>query len=202
MKMICVGRNYALHAKELGNAIPEDPVLFLKPSTSLHRDRDFYLPEFTQQLEYEGEIVLKIAKNGKFIDPTFAWKYVQEVTIGIDFTARDVQSQLKSKGLPWEISKAFDNSASVGQWVPLDTITDKDAIPFQLFLNDVMVQDGNTKDMLFSVPFLISYISKFFTLQTGDYIFTGTPAGVGKLKIGDRLRGFVSGVKLLECHIC
>ena len=199
--MICVGRNYVLHAKELGNAIPEEPVLFLKPSTALNREREFYIPAFTQQMEYEAEIVLKIVKNGKFIDPAFAWKYVSEITVGIDFTARDVQSQLKSKGLPWEIAKAFDNSASLGQWVPLDTVIDRDAIPFQLFLNDNLVQDGNTKDMLFSVPTLISYISKYFTLQTGDYIFTGTPAGVGQVKIGDRLQGFIAGVKLLECHI-
>lgn len=190
MKIICVGRNYSEHTKELKNEIPDKPVIFLKPQTALLKDnKPFYYPEWTKDLHYEAEVVLKICKQGKYIDERYANKYFDEVTVGIDFTARDLQSQQKAKGLPWEIAKAFDNSAVIGKFHKLSGTSS--AVNFSLTLNGKEVQKGNTNDMMFSFEKIISYASQFFTLQTGDLIFTGTPAGVGPVNIGNRLQGFL-----------
>lgn len=199
MKIICIGRNYAEHAKELKNEVPDKPVLFLKPQTALLKDnKPFYHPEWSSDIHYEAELVLKVSKQGKYIEEKFAHKYYNEVTVGIDFTARDLQSQQKAKGLPWEIAKAFDNSAAVGSFAPL---TDKRPVLFSLNLNGTQVQHGTTDDMLFSFDKIIAYASQFFTLQLGDLIYTGTPAGVGPVKIGDRLEGFLEGNKVLDFEI-
>lgn len=202
MKIFCIGRNYALHAKELGNAVPESPVVFMKPATALLKNNmPFYYPEFSESIEFEGEIVLKVCKNGKHVQAKFAADYYHEITIGIDFTARDLQSKLKEKGLPWELAKAFDNSAVIGDFVSIDMLTDKAAIHFDLRKNGVVVQSGNTADVIFKFDTLICFISQYFTLQTGDLIFTGTPAGVGKIAIGETYEGFVEGKKLFACEI-
>ncbi len=199
MKIICIGRNYSEHAKELKNEIPDNPVVFLKPQTALLKDnKPFYYPEWTQDLHYETEVVLKVCKQGKYIDEKFARKYFEEVTVGIDFTARDLQNQQKAKGLPWEIAKAFDNSAVIGEFRKPGTM---DGINFSMNLNGAEVQKGNTNDMLFSFEKIIAYASQFFTLQTGDLIFTGTPAGVGAVKIGDKLQGFLEGEKVFEFEV-
>lgn len=201
MKIICIGRNYVNHAKELNNPVPKQPLVFMKPQTALVKNnRDFYYPEFTEDLHHEAEIVLKICKNGKHIQEKFAHKYFKEITIGIDFTARDVQSRCKSKGHPWEIAKAFDHSAPIGEFISIENI-DTSAIEFSLTKNGETVQNGNTKDLIFPFATLISHVSKYFTLQTGDLIFTGTPAGVGAVSIGDTLEGFIGNQKLLECKI-
>ncbi|MBS1596341.1 MAG: fumarylacetoacetate hydrolase family protein [Bacteroidetes bacterium] len=202
MKCICVGRNYGAHAKELNNAIPEEPMLFLKPQTALLKDnKPFYMPEWTHDLHYELEVVLKVCKQGKYIDEKFAHKYYDEVTVGIDFTARDLQAQQKAKGMPWEIAKAFDNSAVVGTMRQISRLGKAGSFDFHMLLNGKEVQHGNTDDMIFSIPKVISYASQFFTLQVGDLIYTGTPAGVGAVKIGDRLEGFLEGEKLFDCEI-
>jgi 2-keto-4-pentenoate hydratase/2-oxohepta-3-ene-1,7-dioic acid hydratase in catechol pathway len=199
MKIICVGRNYSEHAKELKNEIPDRPVIFLKPQTALLKDnKPFYYPEWTSDLHYETEVVLKVCKQGKYIDEKFARKYFEEVTIGIDFTARDLQSQQKAKGLPWEIAKAFDNSAVIGSFKKNNS---ENGISFSMNLNGAEVQKGNTDDMMFSIEKIIAYVSQFFTLQTGDLIFTGTPAGVGPVKIGDRLEGFLEGEKVFDFEV-
>ena len=201
MKILCIGRNYADHAKELNNPVPEAPLMFMKPSTALLTEgKPFYHPDFSSNIHYELEVVLKICKNGKAIQPQFAATYFEEVGLGIDFTARDLQDVCKQKGHPWEIAKAFDHSAVVGQFVS-KTSMPSGHIRFQLIKNGIVVQDGNTEDLIFSFEYLISYISRFFTLQTGDLIFTGTPAGVGKIAIGDRLEGVLEGEKILECEI-
>lgn len=192
MKIFCVGRNYALHAKELGNAIPENPVIFMKPPTALLKDnKPFYLPEFSNQMEYEAEVVLRVGKNGKHIAEKFAKNYISHIALGIDFTARDVQNQLKEKKLPWELAKAFDHSAVLGNMIEYETLADKENVLFSLKKNKETVQTGNTADMLFSFDKLISYISTYFTLQTGDLIYTGTPEGVGSVKVGDVLNGYL-----------
>ena len=202
MKIICIGRNYLEHAKELKNEIPDKPVVFLKPQTALLKDnKPFYYPEWTKDLHYETEVVLKVCKQGKYIDEKFAKKYFDEVTVGIDFTARDLQAQQKAKGLPWEIAKAFDNSAVIGKFNPILTFPEGEGINFSLKLNDVEVQKGNTNDMMFSFEKIIAYASQFFTLQTGDLIFTGTPAGVGAVKIGDRLEGFLETEKVFDFEV-
>lgn len=201
MKFICIGRNYSEHAKELKNEIPDKPVVFLKPQTALLKDnKPFYYPEWTKDLHYETEAVLKVSKQGKYIEEKFAHKYFDEVTVGIDFTARDLQSQQKAKGLPWEIAKAFDNSAVIGEFRKLGK-PENEGISFSMNLNDAEVQKGNTNDMIFSFPKIIAYASQFFTLQVGDLIFTGTPAGVGPVKIGDRLRGFLEGEKVFDFEV-
>ncbi len=201
MKIICIGRNYSEHAKELKNEIPDKPVVFLKPQTALLKDnKPFYYPEWTKDLHYETELVLKVCKQGKYIDEKFASKYFDEVTVGIDFTARDLQSQQKTKGLPWEIAKAFDNSAVIGEFRKV-TIDGDNGINFSMNLNGVEVQKGNTNDMMFSFEKIIAYASQFFTLQTGDLIFTGTPAGVGAVKIGERLEGFLESEKVFDFEI-
>ncbi len=202
MKIICVGRNYSEHAKELNNAVPTSPVIFLKPQTALlGKGKDFYYPDFTQDLHYECELVVKICKNGKYIQEKFAHKYYNEVSVGIDFTARDIQQHQKEKGLPWEIAKAFDNSAVVGSMISLDTLNSIDDLCFALSRNGNEVQKGRTKDMIFTLPQIIAYVSQYFTLNIGDLIFTGTPKGVGAVAKGDKLEGFLEGQKLFDLEI-
>lgn len=202
MKIICIGRNYVDHAKELKNPLPEKPVFFFKTETSLVRkNRPFYIPDFSQEIHYEVELVIKICKLGKNIQEKFAHTYYDEIGIGIDFTARDLQRECKSKGLPWEIAKAFDNSSPVGEFISVEDFKDKNNIDFHLNLNDEIVQRGNSADMIFSFEEIISFVSKFITLKTGDMIYTGTPAGVGPVKIGDRLEAYIGTRKLLSCNI-
>lgn len=192
MKIICIGRNYAEHAKELKNEIPDQPVVFMKPpSAMLVNDKPLYYPEFTQDLHYEAEIVLKICKNGRHVQPEFAAEYYDQIAFGLDFTARDLQDQLKKKGQPWEIAKGFDGSAALSGFVDIDKVN-RAGIDFKLRKNNEVVQHGNTNEMLFSFEDIIVYVSKFFKLQMGDLIYTGTPAGVGPLKIGDKLEGFIT----------
>jgi 2-keto-4-pentenoate hydratase/2-oxohepta-3-ene-1,7-dioic acid hydratase in catechol pathway len=199
MKIICIGRNYAEHAKELNYAVSASPVVFLKPKSSLLQGTTFYYPEFTKDLHYECEVVVKICKNGKHIKEKFAKNYYQQITVGIDFTARDLQQQQKEKGLPWEIAKAFDGSAVVGKFI--DIPADVQAINFSLHKNNLLVQEGHTKDMLFTIDHIIAYVSQFFSLHTGDLIFTGTPVGVGPVAIGDQLKGAIEQEPLFEMHI-
>lgn len=202
MKIICIGRNYSEHAKELNNAIPDKPVVFIKPQTALLKDnKPFFFPEWTKDLHYETEFVLKVSKQGKYIDEKFAHKYFDEVSVGIDFTARDIQNEQKAKGLPWEIAKAFDNSAAIGTYKKLSDLGKATGFNFSMNLNGTEVQKGNTDDMMFNFGKIISYASQFFTLQLGDLIYTGTPAGVGPVKIGDRLEGFLEGEKLFDFEI-
>ncbi|MEZ5013307.1 MAG: fumarylacetoacetate hydrolase family protein [Chitinophagales bacterium] len=199
MKIFCIGRNYSEHAKELQNAIPDAPVVFMKPPTAVLKGNDFYLPPFSDDIHYECELVFRICKNGKHIDKAYALKYMDAVTVGIDFTARDLQSKQKQKGLPWEIAKAFDHSAVVGTFTPIPA--DITNIRFRMDKNGETVQNGFSGDMLFSVSELIAYISTFFTLQQGDLLFTGTPEGVGKVSIGDRLEGFLEGEKRFSVDV-
>jgi acylpyruvate hydrolase len=202
MKIICIGRNYAEHAKEMNAAVPTEPVFFLKPDTALIRDNQpFYYPDFSKEIHHEVELVLKISKAGKNILPEFAHKYYDEIGIGIDFTARDLQAKCKEKGLPWEKAKAFDGSAPLGNFVNKNEFDDLRAISFQLDLNGKTVQTGNTKDLLFSFEAVIAYVSKFITLKTGDLIYTGTPEGVGPVNIGDKLEAKIGAKKLLEFEI-
>ncbi len=201
MKIFCVGRNYGAHALELNNAIPDVPVIFMKPPTAVLKGNDFYLPDFTNDLQFECELLLRIGKNGKYIDPAFAYRYIDALSVGIDFTARDIQSQLKQNGLPWEIAKAFDNSAVVGNWHTLSNETDFSHIQFKMKRNDALVQQGNSGDMLFSIPKIISYISGFFTLQKGDVVFTGTPQGVGQVNTGDVFTGFLAEKTVFEIQV-
>lgn len=201
MKIICVGRNYVEHIEELNNEMPDEPVIFMKPDSAVMRQRDaFYIPDWTNDVHYEAEIVVKFNRLGKNIEKRFAHKYFEEITIGLDFTARDVQTQLKSKGLPWEKAKAFDSSAVMGDWIPSDDL-DLDALDFQLYRNGELVQDGNTSLMINDVSSLIEHCSKYFTIKIGDLLFTGTPKGVGKVERGDLLEGFVNGKKLLRVKV-
>ncbi len=191
MKIICIGRNYIDHAKELNNPVPKKPLIFMKPSSSLLiNNKPLYYPEFTKSLHYEAEVVLKIAKNGKHIQTQFAPDYVTEIGIGIDFTARDIQSQLKEKGHPWEIAKGFDGSAALSTFISIATV-DRNAVEFKLNKNGETVQVGNTADLIFSFEHIITYASQFFKLNIGDLIYTGTPAGVGEVAVGDVLEGFI-----------
>jgi len=202
MKIFCIGRNYSEHARELHNAIPEEPVVFLKPKTALYQPHvPFYYPEFCNELHYEIEVVFRVCKNGRYIPENHAYKYINAVTVGIDFTARDVQNELKSKGLPWEKAKAWDNSAILGKWVELQPEQLRDHRNFSLLKNDEMVQQGNTKDMLFNYQQIIANISKYFSLNIGDLIFTGTPAGVGECSVGDFLEGYLEDEKMFELEI-
>lgn len=202
MKIICIGRNYADHAKELNNEVPSEPIIFLKPKTALITDgKALYYPEFTNNLQYECELVVRISKNGKYINEKFARKYYNAMTLGIDFTARDLQQKQKEKGLPWEIAKAFDGSAAVGEFVPLDEHKNLQQISFELKINDETKQVGHTKDMLYSIDKIVAYASQFFTLNIGDIIFTGTPSGVGALSVTDQLEGYLEGKKVLYCLI-
>jgi len=203
MKIICVGRNYVAHAKELNNDIPVEPVLFMKPDSALLRNNDpFYIPEWSKEVHHEIELIVRIKKLGKNIDRKFAYRYYEEIGIGIDFTARDVQDALKSKGLPWEKSKAFDHAAAVcPEFVAIDSLSDRNAIHFRLDINGKTVQEGNSELMIFPIDDIISHVSKYFTLKIGDLIFTGTPAGVGPIHLGDRLEGYLEGVKKFDFWI-
>lgn len=203
MKIFCIGRNYADHAKELNNPVPVgEPLIFMKPNTAmLVNNKPLYYPDFTKDLHYEGEIVLRICKNGRSVQPEFASRYYDAVAFGIDFTARDVQDRLKSKGQPWEIAKGFDRSAPLSKFIPLEELPDPSNIHLQLKKNGEIVQDGHSSDMIFSFDALICHISRYFTLHKGDMIFTGTPAGVGPVQISDVLEGFIEGRHLLTCHI-
>ncbi len=201
MKIICIGRNYAEHAKELGNEIPENPVIFMKPDTALlKKNTDFYIPEFSQDVHYETEVVIKISKGGKYIQEENAEKYFDEIALGIDFTARDLQSSLKQKGLPWELSKGFDGSAVVSEFFPKEDFN-LNSLNFVLLKNKEKVQVGNTTMMLFSPVKIIAFVSQYFTLRTGDLIFTGTPKGVGKVEENDILEGFLENQKVFDLRI-
>ncbi|WP_335966346.1 fumarylacetoacetate hydrolase family protein [Galbibacter sp. PAP.153] len=202
MKIICIGRNYTDHIKELENEKPADPVIFMKPDTALLKSNDnFYIPDFSKDVHYETEVLVKINKVGKHIDAKYAHKYYDEVGLGIDFTARDLQNKLKEKGLPWEKAKAFDNSAVVGSWVSKEEIPNINELDFSLLLNGKVAQKANTSLMLWKIDELISYISAYFTLKTGDVLFTGTPAGVGKVKAGDCLEGFMNNAKMFDVKV-
>ena len=202
MKIICIGRNYIDHAKELNNPIPKEPVFFIKPDTALLPKRNpFVYPSFTKDLHYEVEIVLRINKIGKHIEEKFAHKYYNEIGVGVDFTARDVQQQCKEKGLPWEKAKAFDFSAPTSDFVPIKNFKDIHQLNFELKVNDELKQKGNTKDMLFNFNQIVAYVSQFVTLKIGDYIYTGTPAGVGSISINDKITCFIEGEKMLEFNV-
>ena len=202
MKIFCIGRNYAAHAEELGNEIPDEPVIFMKPKSALLQPHaPFYYPEFTNELHYEGELVLRISKNGKYIQEKFASKYYDAVTTGIDFTARDIQNELKAKGLPWEKAKAWDNSAVIGKWVTFAEVKNKKDINFGLYKNKELVQQGNSSSMIHNFDTIVAYISNFFSVNIGDVIFTGTPAGVGEAVVGDELEGFLEDVSMFKMEI-
>ena len=201
MKIICIGRNYAKHIEELENEKPEHPVVFLKPDSAiLPRKNPFFIPPFSNDVHYEVEVLVKINKVGKYIDAKFSHKYYDEIGLGIDFTARDVQAKCKEKGLPWEKAKAFDGSAVIGEFYPKEDV-EINNLNFQLFKNDEIVQDGNTQAMLWKVDELIAYVSQYFTLKKGDIIFTGTPAGVGKVFENDVLKGVISGKEAFTIRV-
>ncbi len=202
MKIFCVGRNYADHAKELKNEIPEEPVIFIKPKSALlQSNTPFYYPEFSNELHYEAELVLRISKNGKYIQQHHANKYYNAITVGLDFTARDVQNELKKKGLPWEKAKAWDNSAVIGKWIDLTPENIKKPFNFSLKLNDEQVQKASSTEMLFSFDKIIAHISQFFSINIGDMVFTGTPAGVGECVVGDNLKGYIEEVEMFELEV-
>jgi 2-keto-4-pentenoate hydratase/2-oxohepta-3-ene-1,7-dioic acid hydratase in catechol pathway len=202
MKLICVGRNYAAHVEELKNERPASPVLFIKPDSAiLPREQDFFIPEFSDNIHYEIELLVKIKKVGKHISKAFAPRYYDEITVGIDFTARDLQEELKSKGLPWEKAKGFDGAAVIGKWVPKSRFKDIGDLHFVLEKNGESVQHGHTRNMLWNVDEIIAYCSTFFTLKKGDVIFTGTPAGVGKVSANDYLSGSLEGAELLSLKV-
>ena len=202
MKIICIGRNYLDHAKELGNKIPTSPLFFLKPDTAIQpKGHPFFIPDFSNNIHFEVELVVKISKNGKNIDEKFAHKYYNEIGIGIDFTARDIQEDCKKNGLPWEKAKGFDGSAQISnEFINKKSLKLED-INFSLNLNNSLMQKGNSKNMMFSFDQIISYISKYYTLRAGDLIYTGTPSGVGKVEIGDSLSCFINGREMLKVNI-
>lgn len=202
MKIFCVGRNYADHAKELGNAVPEEPVIFMKPKSALMQtNTPFYYPQFSNELHYEAEVVLRISKNGKYVEESAAPDYYDAFTIGIDFTARDIQAELKKKGLPWEKAKAWDNSAVIGKWTMFTPALRKQPIVFSLQKNKETVQSGNTADMIFSFDQIVSHISQYFSINIGDLIYTGTPAGVGECVTDDLLEGYYASEKVFSVEI-
>lgn len=202
MKIFCIGRNYVAHAKELGNEVPDEPVVFMKPKSALLQPHTpFYYPEFTNDLHYECELVLRISKNGKYIQEKFASKYYDAVTTGIDFTARDIQNDLKAKGLPWEKAKSWDNSAAIGKWLPFTGIKNKKDMNFCLYKNKELVQQGNSGLMINDFDSIVAYISNYFSVNIGDMVFTGTPAGVGELVVGDELEAFIEDDSLLSLEI-
>lgn len=202
MKVIAVGRNYVDHAKELNNPVPENPVIFMKPDTAILKDnKDFYFPDFSKDIHYEVELVLRICNEGKHVSKKFAHKYYDAIGLGIDFTARDIQSAQKAKGLPWELAKAFDHSAVISPLIPKGEFEDLTNLNFSLTKNGETVQRGNTKDMIFDYDSLISFISQYVTLRKGDLIYTGTPAGVGPVSIGDKLEGFLEEKSMFTCQI-
>ena len=200
MKIICIGRNYAEHAKELNNEVPERPVIFIKPDTAILKGNDFYIPEFSTEVHYELELVVKISKGGKYIQKENALKHYEELGLGIDFTARDLQTELKVKGLPWELSKGFDGSAVVSSFLP-KTKFNLDNINFHLDLNKKTVQNGETECMLYAIDEIIAFVSQYFSLRVGDLIFTGTPKGVGKVAENDLLEGYLEGEKLIDIRV-
>ncbi|MFZ4059814.1 MAG: fumarylacetoacetate hydrolase family protein [Bacteroidia bacterium] len=202
MKIICVGRNYADHARELGNEVPEEPVLFMKPDSAvMQRNNPFVIPAISNDIHYECELILKIGRNGKCIEQEFAHRYISEIGLGIDFTARDLQTDLKSKGLPWEKAKAFDGSAYLGDFKPASDFADLGDLSFEMHKNGIPVQVGKTAHMLHSIPTLIAYISRYFSLKMGDVVFTGTPAGVGPVSRGDELRGYLEGQPMFQVRV-
>ena len=202
MKIICIGRNYANHIEELKNERPDEPVIFMKPDTAiLPKKTPFYIPEFSNDVHHEVEILVKINKVGKYIDKKFAHKYYDEIGLGIDFTARDLQNKLKEKGLPWEKSKAFDGSAIIGDFIPKNIFSSIESITFELHNNGKVVQNGNTNQMLWKIDEIIAHVSNYFTLKKGDIIFTGTPEGVAAVKQNDVLEGFIENKKVLRLHI-
>ncbi len=202
MKLICIGRNYTEHIKELNNEKPTNPVIFIKPDTAiLLKKQPFFIPDFSNDVHHEVEVLVKINKVGKHIDKKFAHKYYSDISVGIDFTARDVQQQLKEKGLPWEKAKSFDGAAVIGNWLPKSDFKDVDNLNFSLKKNDVLVQNGETSHMLYKIDEIIEYVSKYFTLKIGDIIFTGTPAGVSKVDPNDKLVGFLEDKQLFSINV-
>lgn len=202
MKFICIGRNYAAHIAELQHSTPENPVFFMKPESAITRcNRPFFIPDFSQEVHYETEVIVKINRLGRHIQEKFAHLYYDEIGLGVDFTARDLQRACIRDGEPWEIAKAFDGSAVVGKFLPKSELPEVQDLHFHLLLNGAQVQTGHTRDMLFSIDKLISYISRFVTLKMGDILFTGTPVGVGPVKINDRLEGFLEGTKLFDFKV-
>ena len=202
MKIICIGLNYREHAMELGRPLPTEPVVFLKPDSSLIKNnKPFFLPGFSSMIQYETEVVIKISKLGKGISAKFAHRYYDELTLGIDITARDIQNRNSAAGLPWELSKCFDGAAPLGRFIPVSRVKDINKLDFRLEINEKVVQKGNTSDMIFSINEIIAYVSKFFTLKTGDLIFTGTPPGVGPLKKNDNLVAYLGDEPLLDFMI-
>jgi len=202
MKILCIGRNYVDHAKELSNPLPAEPVVFLKPETAILRTgRPFFIPDFANEFHHEVELVIRISRLGKNIEPKFAHRYYDEIGVGIDFTARDLQSSLKKKGLPWEKSKAFDNSAALSKFVPITNFKDVQNINFRLDINGEKRQEGNSSLMIFKIDEIISHVSKYFTLKMGDLIYTGTPVGVGPVKIDDRLQLYIEDEMMLDFMI-
>lgn len=202
MKIICIGRNYQDHISELSNQRPKDPVVFIKPDSAvLPKEQDFYIPDFSSEIHYEVEVLVKIKKVGKHISPEFAHLYFDELGLGIDFTARDLQEELKSKGLPWEKCKGFDGAAVIGEWKKIKDLPQPNSLNFSLEKNGKTVQQASTKEMLWSIEHLLSYVSTFFTLKKGDIIFTGTPAGVGKVAAGDVLEGFLEGQSMFKIGV-
>lgn len=202
MKIICIGRNYAAHAKELGNEVPDEPVIFMKPKSALlQAHTPFYYPEFTNELHYECELVLRVSKNGKYVQERHATNYYNGITVGIDFTARDIQEICKKNGLPWEKAKAFDNSAAVGKFIDITPELNKKKVNFSLLKNKELVQKGNSGEMIFHFDSIVSHISNYFSLNIGDLIFTGTPAGVGECVVGDELEAFIEDKSLLSFDI-
>ncbi len=202
MKLICIGRNYTEHIEELQNERPTDPVIFMKPDTAiLLKKMPFFIPEFSNDIHYEVEVLIKISRVGKHIDKKFAHKYYDEISLGIDFTARDTQMKLKEKGLPWEKAKAFDGSAVIGRWMPKDDFQDVNSLSFSLIKNGSVVQQGNTDKMLWKIDEIIEYVSKYFTLKIGDVIFTGTPSGVGSVSSGDILVGNIEKNELFSITV-
>ncbi len=202
MKIICIGRNYTEHIEELANEKPENPVVFMKPDTSiLLKKQPFFIPDFSEDVHHEVEILVKINRIGKHIDRKFAHKYYDEISLGIDFTARDVQARLKAKGLPWEKAKAFDGAAVIGKWLPKSKFENLDEMAFRLEKNGEIVQNGNTNLMLWKIDELIEYVSKYFTLKIGDIIFTGTPSGVGKVIANDKLKGYIEDEEMFSITV-
>ncbi|MDE5419004.1 fumarylacetoacetate hydrolase family protein [Labilibaculum sp. DW002] len=202
MKILAIGRNYVDHAKELNNPVPKEPVVFSMPDSALLKsNNDFYYPDFSKDIHHEVEVVVKINRVGKNIPIEFAHRYYEELALGIDFTARDIQAECKKKGLPWEKAKAFDGAAPISKFINKDQFKDVNQMDFHLDINGKRVQTGNTSNMIFSIDYLISYLSKYFTLKIGDLIYTGTPEGVGPVKIGDHLEGELEGEKLLDFHV-
>lgn len=202
MKLICIGRNYINHITELKNEKPSDPVVFIKPDTAiLLKKQPFFIPDYSKNIQHEIEVIVKINRVGKYIETKFAHKYYDHIGLGIDFTARDLQQKLKASGLPWEKAKAFDGSAVVGKWAPKSTFESLENLSFSLKKNDVVVQSGNTQQMLWGIDAVIAYVSQFFTLKIGDIIFTGTPAGVGQVQAGDILKGYIENEEFFNIKV-